>query len=383
MPAITLEMVDDFSIGRIDNTINPRGDFFGGVGGGGATVAPCPSGYGWALTKDTSIPNNHSTQWTPPSTHNTVGFAAFLTMGLPVTDAAFRGVIRAFTTSTNRAIRLVYRRSTNEYRLEYNNGVSFVAITGSTFAGPTNPAAVHHVAFEVNRSAATGTAKAWLDGALVVNLTNVNTGDGSHLFNRYEFSAPTASPLGAGQTSIGNVMAWNTTAHSWDGRVKVVQRLAPTADVFVSNWSTPGPYWSQFADPTVTSQTVTHPSEVRVALSDLTMEPDFVYGLYVYWRHSTIATGRRTLREPGFSHVGPNIAGQANLRDYIGGPNAGGDWTATQLNNLELSIEGVSGDFRPMWAHLLVVRSLPESPIIVPPALGRAIIMSSRPRWVI
>jgi hypothetical protein len=357
MASVVMRPPEDFSIARGLSTI---GGEWSGVSGAGASVVACPSGFGWALAKDTSQTNNHAATRVIAAPTSGTGFAAFLTLDMPAGDTAWRLIHRTFVNGTNRALWLTYQPSTNQFRLEYNNSTVNVAVAGSTVAGPTDPTSAFHIAVEVTSDASSGTAKIWLNGTLVLNLSGVNTGNSGDLFDRETVAAPAST--GAGQTTIGNVCLWNPAAHSWDGQVKIPQRLAPIADVSSSSWSGAAPYWEKLDDPAQNTATTTG-GTIRVELADIGVEPKEVYGLWVYWRQSGSGSANSVLHEPSaaYDHIGAASGAFAFMREYIAGPNGGGDWDEAALDELELTFSRVSGSVTIPYAHLLVLRTVEEA----------------------
>jgi hypothetical protein len=352
--AVTIEVAEDFSIARNANTIgSPE---WVSVTGGGADIVPCPSGFGWALSQDTSVATDHSIQRNIITARNGMGFAAMLTLDMPSGDTTWRPIYRAFLNAAAPSLWFRYQPSTNTFKVAYVNTGSETDVAGATFSGPADPTQPFHVAIEVARSATVGTVKAWLDGTQVLNLSGVNTGNNANTFNRQIFYAPTST--GAGQTTMGNVLAWNTASYSWDGTRKVIQRLAPVLDVGASGWSGSAPYWEKLDDTTTSTQSNTNGS-IRVVLANMTIEPEEVFGLWVYWRPAS-GSGFSTLHEPSYDHVGSTFTGiNAFAREYIAGPNSGGDWTQSRLNDLELSFtRNGSGTLDIPYGHILVLHSV-------------------------
>lgn len=357
MPAITLEFVEDFSRARDATTIGAPE--WTSTSGSGADIVPCPSGFGWALAQDTSQATNHSIQRNITTARNGMGFAAILSLDMPGADTDWRPIYRAFLNSSAPSLWLRYQPSTNTFKLSYTNVTTETDIIGGTFAGPADPTLPFHVAIEVTRNATTGTAKAWLEGALVLNLSGVNTGSASHTFNRNVIFAPVST--GAGQTTVGNVMAWNTSLHSWDGGRKVLQRLAPISDVSSSGWTGSAPYWTPLEDTSTTTATTTNGS-IRVALADLDVEPESTYGVFVFWQPgdgTTSGTGFATLHEFAADRAGASVTGLFQFgRDYWGAPDAGGEWTKANVNLLELSITRTAGTLTVPYGHIVLLRSV-------------------------
>lgn len=354
MASVVMRPPEDFSIARGGTTI---GGEWSGTAGSGASVVSCPSGFGWALAKDTSVVNNHIA--TRICSASGIGFAAFLKLDMPSGDTTWRPIYRIFTNGSNAATWLTYRPSSNEFRIEYNAGGGNVAQGTTVTAGPAVPSTVFHIAVAATTA---GAVKIWIDGTLITNVTGVSIGSS---YNRESLYCPTST--GAGQTTMGNVVLWEPSTHTWDGKVKVVERLAPTGDVSATGtWTLSGAgatsRWGVLDEALVQSINSTTGTSARVTLADMAQVPDEIYGLWVYSRQQGTGQGGLTLHEPGYDYVTANYTNTASyIREYVAGPNAGGDWDQTSLNALELSVTRASGTVQFFYAHVLVLRTLDEA----------------------
>ena len=358
MTAVVMRPPEDFSIARGQTTI---GGEWTGTAGSGASIVDCPSGFGWAIAKDTSVVNNHICTRVITASNNGMGFAAWLTLNVPSGDTTWRPIHRLFTNGSNSATWLTYQPSTNQFRIEFNSGAGGnVAQTGTVTAGPADPTIAFHIAVDATSA---GAVKIWIDGALITNVTGASIGSSYNRESLYAFTS-----TGAGQVTMGNVVLWDPASHTWDGEVKVIERLYPVSNVSaVGTWTTTGSVGvaSALDETPSNSTTSTSGTSARVTLSDMSGEPAEVYGVWIYSRQQSTGQGGCVLHEPSYDHAtattytGTTATGY--IREYVDGPNAGGDWDEASLNALEFSVVRASGTVQFHYGHILVLRTLDEA----------------------
>lgn len=319
----------------------------------GTSGINCPSGYGYAIQATVGA---FFIRRPIASPRTSMGYASYHTMNLSA-DATYRLVYRSVVSGTPRGTYLHYRQSTNTFRIAYNENFSTISIV--EFSAPADPTQPFHLAFEVIRDNFNGSVKVWLNGTQIVNLVNVNTGSSADAQNVHEVYLPQST---SGSCTRSNLILWDPTLGAWDGRIKIIDHLFPAYDVAFANMlgTSAQPYYADLAQVTgTTSWLNTTGAFLRVGFGNLTVEPEEIFGIELYWKNAVISTNDIAVHEPSYNHTFTTTTGGASVfhRHKINGPNAGGNWTTAQLNALEASWTRVTSSIQIPFAHILVVRT--------------------------
>ena len=380
---MTLILAEDFSIYRAAGTITVNQPYTLGSGIG-LTIAPCPSGYGWALTRATAetaaafVGLNTVAALYPD---NAYGLAGIFTMDIVAGSAVWVDVLRQTRLATNDFGRLQYQRSTNLWRFARDLNVA----VGATFSGPADVTQPFEVAMEFVRDAAAGSFKVWFDGVLATNQTGLNTGSFVAPLGIPQIAVPSNAGAGGGLTTASNWLAWLPATRPYPGK-RILQRLEPVADVIAQWIPTARPHWPAMADAgwavtAVGGTGTTIGFRNSFSMSDLTDEPLVLEALFFHCRVSagSIVPG---LIEAGGEQLAATIpanGGRASFPTSFGGV----PWTAALANTAQIVLEAAAANTQATFAHLLVVRSVEAGSPPAPPAGGGggAQIIAGRPRW--
>ena len=354
---MTIEYAENFEFNRNSATGVSSPLSYGGVGGGGASIVACPSGFGYALHKDTSVANDHRTTRTIASPRNNAGFSGIWTFNGPSSYSSWVLLFLLVQTATNNRFQIEYQPSTNTFRATIN---LLAAINGgTTWSGPADPTQPTNIAVEYVRNTTTGQLRVWMDGVQVVNLSSINTGDGTHLFNNETLYAPNYGASGAGYTTASNWISWDTTLHTHDGDARVVQTLEPVSDIAATWLLNSPPHFSRLAAQTGIGSSNADINEHGItALAGGPTKIDTAV-LYTWMSSGTMTAG---LKETGGTQSFTGLSTTVQRR-YAHTNQASLTWDKAKINDLRLELQRTAGNVNLLSAYVALVRTMSESGI--------------------
>lgn len=373
---MTITIAEDFSLYR-GGTI-ATGQPYSAASTIGLTVAPCPSGHGWAMTRSTSetAASALGLATTGIYTGNEYGLAAIYTIDAVAGSAVWADTLRQNRSATNDFGRLQYQRSTNQWRFARDLNVA----VGVAFDGPADVTQPFEVAMEWERDATAGEFKVWFDGVLATHQTGLNTGTNTAPLGIPQLCIPSIMGAGGGIATASNWLAWIPSTRPYPGK-RVMERMEPISDVIAQWVPTARPHYPLMADAgwgttAVGGTGTTINWRNSFGMSNLSDEPQVLEALFLHTRASvgSIIPG---IIQAGGEQLLPTVAstgGRGSFPTSFGGV----PWTAALANAVELVLQAATANPQSTFAHLVAVRS-PES-AAPPPAgesVGRAFIISS------
>ena len=220
----------------------------------------------------------------------------------------------------------------------------FSALLGTSAAGLVNTLSWNYIEMEWVKSATVGVAKVYLNGVLVLNLTNVNTGT---------LAVDALSTYWPQEYWIDDLYVTNTSTRLGEIRIDTIR---PTADTADKDW-TPSAGTDNYAMvDEATFSTTDYLSSTTVgdkdyyALGDLSFEPANIYAVRLLTLAKKDDATTRTFRgniKSSSSEANGTTRGLGTSYTFYGDifptdPNGSIAWTQASINSLQAGIEVVS-----------------------------------------